>query len=772
MALCVIIVLFASTICFGSLDAGSETFRFGWCQGGEFVGTEGVAKDFTDYITMRMHVETLAVKAASREQLERMLKNGEIDFAFISNYGYPSIASSTVLLATPEINGSTFMQLYVVVSVKSGIYSIAQLRGRRAAKVDSSSRLHCNFMASAIHGNPRRYFKEVKRYRELRDAVYAVADGKADATCLNSDMYNLLIKYDPSLAKKLRIIKRSSVYPLHPFVASSQLAPDRLKKLKKLCFYMNSDYAAQNVLMLMGIQGFEKPVTDLSLYPGRLLAVKDSEPKTVLKSHVKRAKAGKREKKASQNVRGAHHVVAKPDHLSKVVSEHKDGRKKEVISPAGVDNKGALSTSEQMVQRSDSKGEPSAMVSLPKSSEMSSVNMTAPDGEEEKFSDNITASEKIVTNNVGNVAHTFGSQRPFDVLNGSFVGKFLHIVRRPGHSNIRRDMFLAFFAIIFVCLVGFAVLRFVRRLRRRQKLTVVAVVKENIISMQCVMDSEKDIAFRDCDISPRPDDFGTVAFWERYMKETGHLAGMRLLGVIAGDRCRLHYYALPVLPASEIVAALEWKLKDDNIPYLPEDDFIQYSIIRKDRKNKRMVVLAEVFKREDVAWIYPEGKKIAHGIVSLESCLLNCLSQAHDTSKSGRCALVYRFSRDEALMIFYHHLSDVFSRRLFPGPLAGDATDVPDDSIWAGFVTDIAQTLRFYRDRYGVVNMLYLAGNGVEENPDPDGVLANVLDVTIQGLDVFQGVKDRTDLLNVCPQPEVMIGAARAWFSGKFQFSS
>ena len=740
--------------------SAAKKFRFGWSPGGEYVNSEAVAKNLVDYISRRMRVKIEAVKAGSEKELEKALKTGAVDFAFISNYGYPALASSTYIIATPEINDSSFMQLYVVVSKKSNIFSMRQLRGRKAAKAEGTSRLQCNFVASAIHGNPKRYFREIKRYKELKDVLYAVADGKADATCLNSDMFNLMVKYDPSLAKKLRIIKRSSVYPLHPLVASSGFLPEDREKLRKLCFYMNSDYAAQNIFMVMGIQGFARPVTDISAYPQTTVVAggKLSERHETARSSHKQTKKEvvSPEKQVKAKARPPATATGKvPD--SSAEGSH-DTEKSGKAAREHVFTVSGAGTEPDLAGKKEKPADNTSQTGTKSMDVVASGNMTA-------------LAEK---DNSRDTLQDRGSSKSADISaeNQEKVSRsaFFNILTGPMHGRFQQRVIFGLVAIVVVCIMGFAILRFALRMRRRQKLTVVSLVRKNIISMQCVMDSEKDIAFRECDISPMPDDFGAWDFWEKQLDKIGHLAGMRLLGVIDSDRCRLHYYVLPSLPAHEIIPALEWKLKDDNIPYIQEEDFIQYSIIKKDRKKKKMVLLAEVFKREDIDWLYPEGKRIANGIVSVESCLLNCMGQVHDSSRQGRCALVYFFSRDEALMVFYNHISDVFSRRIF-AVRSTDLHEMSEDYNWEAFSGDIAQTFRFYRDRYGVVDILYLAGKGVGDEPDPGGRFADLLDIEVKGLDVFAGVKDRTDLLNVCPQPEIMIGAARAWFSGMFRFS-
>ena len=94
--------IFITVVCEGSCPSeasAAKKFRFGWSPGGEYINSEAVAKDFIDYISLRMRVKIEAVKAGSEKELEKALKTGAVDFAFISNYGYPALASSTYIIA-------------------------------------------------------------------------------------------------------------------------------------------------------------------------------------------------------------------------------------------------------------------------------------------------------------------------------------------------------------------------------------------------------------------------------------------------------------------------------------------------------------------------------------------------------------------------------------------------------------------------------------------------------------------------------------------------
>ena len=740
LILLLIFSFFMSSVCSA---ASGVKLSFGWNSGGEFVKNSEVATELARYLAQKTGFAVTAVHARTEGELESMLKLGKVDLCFIPNFKYKALADRVDILSTPKVNGSRYIQLYIIVSASSNIHSMQQLRGRRAGKVKSSSRLQCNFLASAIHGDVRRYFRTVKQFRKLKDAVYEVADGKIDATCLNSAMYALLIKYDPSLAKRIRIIKKSPVYPLHPLVISSEQPEEVKSKLKATLFLMADDYSAQNILMLMGIDAFGEPVTVISKYPrptsyANVLFKKPTTSRAKKDKAEKSSPSVKQTRKAEKDKQvPTGSKVVKPVKLSEI-SEKQTVPK---VTPKAVN---ATSPGEQAPEAKGkeklSANETSvASATAQRNTESESANSQTKQSTE-SYEGNITVPQSGISRHVGDISDIFQKQ-----------GKS---IQNAGLLVAAVAIFIIFVKIVF-------------RLLRRQKLTVVTTVKDKLVSMQCIMDSEKDVAFKACTAFSIPENFGEKSFWQRYLDNINHLKGMNLLAVISSDRCRLHYYVTPIIPDAEIYEAVEWKLKEDNIPYDKEEDILQCSIIQKDKKNKKLLILAEVFNRQDVKWAYPEGKPVVDSLVSIESCLLNCLIHAQGAGQGGHCAMIYFFNKEEAVMIYYHYGSNVFSRRLYANQADSGPPELKDKSPVNAFATDIEQTLRYFRDRFGPVNVMYMCGEGIVEDPDPEGILGEYFYVTVRGLDVFQGVKDSTELLNVCPQPEIMIGAARAWFNAQ-----
>jgi ABC-type phosphate/phosphonate transport system substrate-binding protein len=212
-------------------------------------------------------MEVMPIRVADLKALQQGLRANTIDFAPIPNYSYPELLKSVHILATSKYENKKRMYLYIVANKKSGIKDVKDLKGTAAGQVVEDNKLKCYFLAESIKANPKEYLGRVETYSDLRDAVNAVAEGKIDSTCLSSTAWEILTSFDPSLKQNIRIIKRSPAYAMDPVVASRKLHESIWWNIQSVLIAMSRDYAAQQILMYMGVQGFGSPVTDLSAYP-------------------------------------------------------------------------------------------------------------------------------------------------------------------------------------------------------------------------------------------------------------------------------------------------------------------------------------------------------------------------------------------------------------------------------------------------------------------------------------------------------------------------
>jgi len=742
--------------------------RLGWTQGGELIGEESTAKSFADYLSARLNVKVIPVETRDLERLSHGIKAGKIDLAVIPNYLYPGIAERTRLLASPEIGGSRFMQLYVLVSRSSGITSLKQLRGRKAAGMPEQSRLKCNFLSASVGISATKYFKEVKQYMEIRDAVYSVVEGRTDATCISSSLYDLLIKFDPSLLHKLRIIKKSPVYPLHPFLASIKTPAWVSGQVTAVLKNMKNDYAAQYILMKMGIQGFGPPVEQIGLYPveSKILADRTS-------NRTKRAAARPSATIKTVKVRKKKHAADKTK-----LAKTKTAVKKKVETGTGKTRTQPKIKKEKGKSKGTSKGQDEKSRRGSGKVVRHGANTTGKKVEkepEDKSGQQATTSQipveaemKDVTRQTTNSSASVRKERPYARHDGLQSGHGSTILDNLGYLG--RGAFMLLFAIL-----GGFVLKLVRGYRKKQSVTILTREDDKVVAVSLALVKGDRLEVKSCSAEPLRDCLDDNGVRRKWLKNAGYVHGMKLIGVVLSDRTRVLYYILPILKQDELIKALKWRLEEDNVPYIAEQDEIRPVILERDKKSRKMTVLVQIFNKEETAWLRPENEWLVDSLMSLEVCLIGCFSHSGIQFEGKRTGLVYRLSDSEAVIIIHDYRREIFSRRLYAVRRHGlqDTDSLQEGSpaaLWLDFLQDIKHTLKFYYDRSNsLLDVLYFAGEGVpQDDPDPDSFLANELEVKVMGVDFLANVKDRQDLLSSCLRSKFMvIGAANVWFGRK-----
>jgi ABC-type phosphate/phosphonate transport system substrate-binding protein len=157
------------------------------------------------------------------------------DMVFTQVCGWPLqtiYAGQTIMLGMPVYDapfcaGPTHAGAFVV-HRDSVAASVGDLRG-------------CDFVFNSLHSNsgmnlPRRlivdiagggkFFGAVRETGSHPDNLRRVADGEADATCVDSVTYAFVARHRPAVAARLRILAPTPQSPSIPFVTSVATPPD------------------------------------------------------------------------------------------------------------------------------------------------------------------------------------------------------------------------------------------------------------------------------------------------------------------------------------------------------------------------------------------------------------------------------------------------------------------------------------------------------------------------------------------------------------------
>jgi phosphonate transport system substrate-binding protein len=224
---------------------------------------------YTDYsrlfrrVAERLGLEVEFTQRRSYAEVNDLLAAGELDAALVCTGGYLELRrrapGAVEVLAVPVVGGKTTYEALVVVPAASPARTVADLVGRRFAYTDPlslSGHAYVRRYVAGLGQDPDRFFSEVVFTHNHDRSVAAVAQGLVDGAAVHGGVYAHLVRKDPAIAARLRVVHRSPPFPAMPVVASTRLAPETRRALREILLSLASDPDAAGALAVLGMDGF------------------------------------------------------------------------------------------------------------------------------------------------------------------------------------------------------------------------------------------------------------------------------------------------------------------------------------------------------------------------------------------------------------------------------------------------------------------------------------------------------------------------------------
>lgn len=167
--------------------------------------------------------------AASFDAIERGVRDGSIEFAYVTSMEYlrlqERVEAQLVALTTPE-GSERLSRAVVVVRADDPARSIADLKGRTFARSGRTSTVGYLYpqwlLVSAGLPKMDTFFGKVLDVRADKSAFYAVATGDADCASVDETLLATMKELSPGVAKRCKVIATSEPMPYGVVVASTQ----------------------------------------------------------------------------------------------------------------------------------------------------------------------------------------------------------------------------------------------------------------------------------------------------------------------------------------------------------------------------------------------------------------------------------------------------------------------------------------------------------------------------------------------------------------------
>lgn len=170
------------------------------------------------------------------------LKSNQLEIAFLGPASYVLAKDKVgceidaVARGVMAQTGKSSYQMYLITQPDNSIYDLQDLKDRTFAFVDPAS-TSGNFMPRYVFSrnniNPEKFFKSIYYSGTHQASLIAVKEGKVDAGCIASEVYDLAIERGQMKESEVRVFYRSQPIPGSPFVVRTNLPPDLVTKLRK-----------------------------------------------------------------------------------------------------------------------------------------------------------------------------------------------------------------------------------------------------------------------------------------------------------------------------------------------------------------------------------------------------------------------------------------------------------------------------------------------------------------------------------------------------------
>jgi phosphonate transport system substrate-binding protein len=191
----------------------------------------------------------------------------DADVAFVCGLPYVELAERGAApvepIAAPVLKGKRYAgrPVYfsdVIVRRASPVRSFANLRGRSWAynEPHSQSGYGITRYFLTCQGQTRGFFSKVIEAGWHERAVRLVSAGAVDASAIDSHVLSVMLRDDPALARRLRVIQSLGPSTIQPIVVSRRLAPRLKAKLRRTLLTLSDDPAARGPLAHALIERF------------------------------------------------------------------------------------------------------------------------------------------------------------------------------------------------------------------------------------------------------------------------------------------------------------------------------------------------------------------------------------------------------------------------------------------------------------------------------------------------------------------------------------
>lgn len=240
--------------------------------------------ELTDYIAEKLKANYRPIFEPDYAKAVNIIAFKDADFGFLCSgpfvigkerYGIEAIAA-----IKPSFNMS--YRGYIIVPAGSNVRSLLDLKGKSFAFVDLQSytgRLVPIYMIKKIGENPLKFFSSVIYTKSHEASLNAVAEGKVDGAAVISLLFEHVVRHDPTILKRVRVIDKSDKTGFPVFVTIKHIPKEEKKVIQDVLINMHKDKKGKKILQKLEIDYFFVPNdSDYDMIKTQLREIKEFVP--------------------------------------------------------------------------------------------------------------------------------------------------------------------------------------------------------------------------------------------------------------------------------------------------------------------------------------------------------------------------------------------------------------------------------------------------------------------------------------------------------------
>lgn len=221
-------------------------------------------KPFERYISKRLNVDGNAIIVHSVPEMIKLLKDGTIQFAYVSNLDYIRIKNELNILPFAMVvkAGSNTYKATFIVRQDSGLKELKDLKGKKFAyttKHSAHGYIFPNLLIKERFNQPlESFFSSTSITKKDSDGILSVLYKSTDVASVSNQTFDIMCQLRPRIRREIISLQESKPFVQGPVFFYDNNIKDKtlIERLKKEILQMDKIPEGNQILLLFKVGGF------------------------------------------------------------------------------------------------------------------------------------------------------------------------------------------------------------------------------------------------------------------------------------------------------------------------------------------------------------------------------------------------------------------------------------------------------------------------------------------------------------------------------------